>query len=239
MSSYTPIALGNGKFCYSGPACRRHSLKPKGFQNVKDVFSRIDQLFPSKIEVTDASNFSDFSSLCKEYQNTLEDNEATALHVYADNNGSSQINSALSRRGDVLPHLRWIVRNLDSGIAKFPTSEVRELFRGSKHVPEGWDNLQTGDEVEVKNFHSTSSSPNIAMRFAKENRPAHPFLIRILTKEGAPVLSHQNVEYEFLIPRNQRYEVVSFIKNKDFVVKTSNSASSTYKGVNILTLRAI
>jgi len=243
MTSHTPIALGNGKFCYSGPDCKRHGKKTGIFRSIQDVFSRAEKQFPSKINLTPSFTQLDFSILIKEHVANLSSDEQWAFHSYADRSGSIRMNRTLDAGSPLSPELSELVKNLDSGIAKYKNSSEQELFRGSGHTPEGWENLSAGDVIEMKSFTSTSAAPTKAMEFAKDN--AQPLLLRITTSKGAPVRTEDD-EYEFLLPRGEKYEVVSFVKNSEvtagfpsysdqFPTKTSH----VYKGVDVLTLHAL
>jgi hypothetical protein len=240
MSTFTPIPVGNGKYCYSGPNCKRHGVnadKPR-FSSVKDVFSRLDKIFPPTVELLIPTTNTDYKKMLDASVGNLTMEEKIAVSEYTSNSGSVTINRALNQ--DTIPEsLKAKIAALDSAIAKFPTSEEHQLFRGSGHVPEGWENLETGDEVETKSFTSTSIHPSEAMRFTdKRSR----LLIRILTKEGAPVFSQAD-ESEILLPRNQNYEVVSYSKKTKLNIKTAQVHGSpfnqTFENVNLLTLKSI
>jgi hypothetical protein len=64
--SFTPIALGNGRFCYSGPNCRKHSVR------TSVSYSSPQEEFNSKL---DALNFTATESrLAEDLEESFDDN---------------------------------------------------------------------------------------------------------------------------------------------------------------------
>ena len=243
MASYAPIPLGNGKFCYSGPKCKKHGRKTSIFRSVQDVFSKIEKDFPSKIEVSAGFTTVEFNTIAKAHFDSLNPKEKWAFHSYSDRAGSIRVNRMLEAKATLTPEMQQQVVNLDSAISKYSRPIEQELFRGSGHTPEEWVNLSSGNIIEMNSFVSTSASPTKAMEFAKVN--SEPLLLRITTSTGAPIQSGDD-EYEFLLPRGQKYQVVSFEKNVEvnatqpvYSDRFPADKKRSYKNVNVLTLRSI
>jgi len=241
MTSYAPIPIGDGKFCYSGPNCKRHGVKKSLFKSAQDVFKRVDKEKASatlEVEVAEL----DFQNEAKEFFAKLAPQEKLALHRYSDRSGSVRVNRTLEAQATPTGDVKELVDNLDSAFAKQDDRTPRTVYRGiTTPVPEAW--LQEGSVIESLPYMSTSLSASKAFEFSSKKKPV---ILKVLSaKGGVPVLVHEN-EFELLLPRNQNYKVVSVQANIALTTSTPNysaeikrSGERTRANATLITLEAL
>lgn len=241
MTSHTPIALGSGKFCYSGPNCRIHGKK-NSFDSLTDVFNRVDTEF-SAITERSGTTTVQFEKEAKAFFKTLSPNEKYAIAKYSDKNGSIRVNRTLDQNAKIHdPEVIRMVADLDSSFQKQQDGAQRTLYRGVENLPLSWaKDLRKGSTVTSLSYMSTSLNPHKAFEFTSREKP---ILFKIDSGRGLPILVHEN-EFEMLLPRKQSYQVVSveenitvkaYSPNHDVGINTSQL--KTKHGVTLITLRA-
>ncbi len=161
----------------------------------------------------------------KQYESKLTPAEKTALETYC-NQASANINDNLRQGKQLLPEYAQTAKDLQSAVKKADSTE-RLVYRGVRlqsmepdiysgerraFVKQFEDNV--GKTVALKGYQSTSTSPDLAAKFAGVND--NP-IFEINSKGGAPIggMFGRN-ENEVILPPNAKYKVVDVVHNVSF-----------------------
>jgi hypothetical protein len=166
-------SVGNGKYCYSGPNCKKH---PMGLKHDSMDFSK--GVFLTNREKTFQNNL----AASQMYKMLLTSEEETALAGYCSQD-YSEINYFLNNPDEKKPaHVKKSLRLLDSALSKHPpVDKPRQLFRASKlqlnqNGYKGFnshedvdaymaEHFPVGKEIEFKGYASTTETPHCLVDF--------------------------------------------------------------------------
>ncbi len=224
--------------------CPYHSnFKPLTLgTKITELFERIDKDFPPVVtkELSFDHSFDAFLEDSDSFDAKLSRDERYALHLYSDSYGSRKITYTLINDQAETFYDTGIIQQIkliDSALAKSNTlKQDLCLFRGMNNIPESWGELSLGQTVEFKNFVSTSLNPIVALDFANDESPV---LFEIKSSSGAPIRYHFG-EFEYLIPRDEKYRVLDIEENVRCVTKSSVvSKRKNIPGVTVIKLEQV
>lgn len=152
---------------------------------------------------------------------TFSDKEKDHLEGYCDLKYES-INSYLRGQEDnfldmTKPQIENYIESLDKISSQSMLTQNTKLFRGTDMTY--FEDMKVGDTFESKSYFSTSTSCIEALNFLSDEEK-DPCLLEINAPEGskgffvAPVSRYKD-EKEFLLPKENKYKILSIEKVKD------------------------
>lgn len=158
--------------------------------------------------------------LSDEWWNRLSQSERASIFAYTGGTGNDsdgnniKVNYAeLNRllRSDKLDeNMKWIVKNIDSGLSKFDLKDDAKFMRGMSHIE--LEDLM--DKQIMKSYKSLTTSKKVANNFSKKD-----WLVEFNVpkgKNGAFIGSNSKFtsEDEFLLARGKKVKLVEINEEK-------------------------
>lgn len=177
--------------------------------------------FTADVDFTKMSNNQAANWGMSEYQqwsNSLSSNEKHAIGRYT-TPYYHKVRAQLSEKGynpDAFPNseMTKVISGLDTALAKATVKQNMITFRGA--TGKRYQGLGVGDVIEDTGFTSTSVSKTYAGNWAAGHTfRGPPAFLEVQVKKGqkgayiGATSSAGNAEYEFLLPRNGSYKVIS------------------------------
>lgn len=207
----------DGTHCYSGPTCKLHGAHNQELilrKKISGLFSKstsidVDTNIASQRKNSYREAYNKAFKGMRDFKNLSdqEKKEYTIVSSYVDN-GFTAINLRL-RKNAVTDQIAAQTKYLDSFIERQAVNTDGVLYRGSSYFPE-IDTMEKGDTFSDKAYTSTTSNVNTAMGFTGNSYAGESVLFRISTEKATPV---NDVENEFLLPRNKEFVVSSVRKS--------------------------
>ena len=153
----------------------------------------------------------EYEKASNSFLKTLTRNERKALGKYFVS-GYDEINRFLSGEPKQNTKLEEKIKNMDSAIAKYNLEDDIIVYRGTDR--KYYEDLNEGDIIQEKVYHSTSLSQEVAEQFVIDRKnPSDGILVEIRVPKGSNVLYIGNngsfeFEQEMLIGRNTKYKVL-------------------------------
>lgn len=150
----------------------------------------------------------------------LTDGESNAVQRYSGDSTYEKIRNSITGKIPMSDAIQSDINLIDSAIEKSTVKEDVTLFRGvdPQHpLSKQFDSLKGGEIIEDVSFQSTSLNIRTARNFsldrAEWDSDDMGIVMKILTPQGTkalPIIDSQNqIEQEFLLPRNSKFKVVS------------------------------
>jgi hypothetical protein len=120
------------------------------------------------------------------------------------------------------PKTEQLIKDLDRAMYELvpPAPENVTVYRGGRFTPDFIDQLEPGASITEPGYSSTSIREHAAVRFMRvESKGKAPVIQEIEVQKGSPILplflnSGSTDEFEILLPRGTKFEVVSKTKDK-------------------------
>lgn len=154
---------------------------------------------------------------------SLSDNEESSIYFYT-YQSHRVVNLWLEDEKhwvpDGWPELeQGIVQDLDAVISRHGKhQEEKTLYRGVGN-PEVVKGLRKGSTFSMKSFMSTTSDPMWVTNFVDDKNPV---ILKIRTRNGAPVSRNFPMEYEYLLGRDSTFKVTSIKKKVQWILEGSD-----------------
>ena len=167
-------------------------------------------------------------------QKPLSSAETGAINQYRDN-GYVRVNKSLRGEGvELSEEEKQTIKTLDKLIDNSELANDITLYRGlsaknALHYINYLKSLDVGEVFEEEAFTSSSLTKTTASKFSKLYNSANNITLKIYASKGQKALSMQNLgdesnqemykdEYEFLLPRKQKFQVVESNDNEISVI---------------------
>lgn len=197
------------------------------------MFEILDKNIPAtKVIPSFEPDMDEYSKEIKNIENTASKETLRIIHNYTDDLGSRDISSYLrnaSKWENIPTKIVESVEIMDKYVKDFAVSgSSRILYRGIDSLDSNLRTLSVGNKISFPNFSSTTTSSDIVQDFVNKD---HPVILEILSMTGTPLYSNF-FEFEYLLPRDSRFEVLSIEEN----VTYENSNKNDTTGVTRIVL---
>ena len=219
--------------------CPYHGNK---FYSKESLSKALDKLDPKKelifLEENNLAARDDYLKKQAVFREAWTEEEKTSIYFYT-YQSHRVVNLWLSNEKYWVPN-GWpemennIVKNLDALIKRYGKHEEEQTFYRGVSKPELMKGLKKGSIFSTPSFMSTTSDAERVTIFVDDN---NPMILKVRTKQGAPISLNYPMEYEYVLARNTQFKVASITKKANWTIQGDDfAAGHSKKNVTIIEL---